>query len=307
MKFIFVFILALTAHICISQSSYNHVKHYANNTPETRLSDIRDSYVLADDVLLRQGPSSNHEVVRKLAIASPLKLISEDTATTTINGIKSNWYKAALEDETIGYIWGGLVAQNQFGSSQPGGVKFLLGLEKLIVEEDVDNNVAFYTQIRAVKNGKELDKYSIKHNYTTFDLSGMESYGFGTMNLGQAGVSGVHDILQIHAPCRGGCGCTTGDVYIAWDGTAFHYMTEAWGTADAQYSEGEGIIFPNSMHGEDGFIIRAINRVIWDETEDQAERLDKREQFLEYYIWDGIDLQKTARRTESIITEIDNF
>ncbi|MFK7756174.1 MAG: hypothetical protein AB8B53_04500 [Flavobacteriales bacterium] len=307
MKFLLSISLYLLSFLSIGQSTYDYVIHYANDTETTPLKDRRDSFILADDVLLRDGPGSDYKALESLSIGTPVKLLAKDTTTTTINGIKSNWYKAALPNETIGYIWGGLVAQNQFGSSQPGGVKFLLGLERLAVEEDMDNNVVFYTQIRAVKNGEELAKYSIKHNYTTFDLSGMESYGFGTTNLGMAGVTGVHDILRIHAPCRGGCGCSTGDVFIAWDGTEFHYMTEAWGTADAEYSEGEGIIFPNSMHGEEGFIIRAINRIIWDDTEDQTERKDMREEFLEYYIWNGTELQKTTRRTESIITEIENY
>ncbi len=313
MKLALSSILLLFTFTCSSQSSYNHVKHYANNAADTPLSNIRDSYILADDVLLRQGPGSDFEVVRKLSIASSVKLISEDTTTTTIKGIKSNWYKAALADNTIGFIWGGLVAQNQFGSSQPGGVKFLLGLEKLVTEPTTDelgntfDEVAFYTQIRAVKNGKEIAKYSVKNNYSTFDISSMESYGYGTANMGQSGVDNVNDIIRLHVPCRGGCGCSTGDVYIAWDGADFHFMAAAWGTADAQYSEGNGIGFPNAMGGEDGFIIKSINRIIWDETEDQTKRKDLREEYLEFYIWDGKKLQKTARRTESIITEIDNY
>jgi hypothetical protein len=83
-------------------------------------------------------------------------------------------------------------------------------------------------------------------------------------------------------------------------------MAEAWGTADAQYSEGSSIVFPNAMGGEDGFIIKLINRIIWDESEEGTEPKDLREEFMEYYIWDGKKLQKTARITESIITEIED-
>lgn len=312
MKLIFSIILFLVTTVSYSQSSYNHVKHYANNTSNTPLSDISDSYILADDVLFRQGPGSDFDVVRKLSISSSIKLISEDTTTTIINGIKSNWYRAALPDKTTGYVWGGLVAQNQFGSSQPGGVKFLLGLEKLVTEPTTNehgqtyDDIVFYTQIRAVKDGKEIAKHSVKNSHHTFDISSMESYGYGTVNLGQCGVEHVRDIIRLHVPCRGGCGCSTGDVFIAWNGTAFHFMAEAWGTADAQYSEGSSIVFPNAMGGEDGFIIKLINRIIWDESEEGTEPKDLREEFMEYYIWDGKKLQKTARRTESIITEIED-
>jgi len=315
MKFLLSLCVILSSVYCNAQSSYNTVKHYANDSDNTPLKDRRNSYVLADDVLLRSGPGSEFKVVESLSIGSVVKLLAQDTSTLSLNGVNSYWYSAALENGTRGYVWGGLVAQNQFGSSQPGGVKFFLGLEKLVKEEVTDesgntyDDVVFYTQIRAVENGKEIAKFSVKNNYQTFDLSAVESYGYGTTNLGPSGLSNVNDIIRLHVPCRGGCGCTTGDVYVVWDGAKFHYLTETWGTADAQYSEGDGIIFPNAINGEPGYIIRSVNRVLWDDYvgSKEDERVDQREEFLEYYIWNGKSLTSTGRKTESIIKDIEDY
>ncbi len=310
MKFLFSSLLTLIS-ICTVGQQYNEVVHYFSQDI-VNLDYLPDHYLLADRVLFRTCPNDSCDVMEQLSIGTSLKVLSGSNVKDTINGIISYWYHVRAKEKN-GYIWGGLIAQNHFGSSQNGKVKFVVGMEKIeqgIYKDPYDGQAYpqtyIYTQIRAYKDGEQLAKYSVK-SMRSYDLNNRESYGYGTCNLGKSGLNQVDDIIQLHIPCRGGCGCSTGDTYIGWNGSDFKFLIEAFGTADAQYSEGDGIIFPSNMKGEDGFIIRSINRVLFDETDDQEKRQDKREQYLEYYVWDGKKLNKTARRTESVITNIDNY
>lgn len=205
MKSTLSILFLICCYQALSQSYGNTLEHHTGEG-YSNINDIPDRDLLADDVLFRTCPNSGCELIRKLPIGTPLKILKKTENFDTINGVISNWYLVSI-DKITGYIWGGLIAQNQFGSSKPGGVKFVLGLEKIELEEPYDSisnhtykSTVFYTEIQAFKDGIQLAKYSQAMEHFFYDLSTHESYGYGT--------------------------------------------------ADAQYSEGDGIIFPSHMSGE---------------------------------------------------------
>jgi hypothetical protein len=108
-------------------------------------------YLLADDVALRDCPSAQCEQLTTLNIGTYVRLLAKTEHPQTINGVCSRWYKVKIGPQ-IGWIWGGLIAQKTMVSSIDPGLRFLFG------EAGEDTHGQQQYQIRAVKNGVEMDK-----------------------------------------------------------------------------------------------------------------------------------------------------
>ena len=113
-------------------------------------------------------------------------------------------------------------------------------------------------QIRAFKEGEELDRLSIlcPSNYFT-----------EIENVGSKGIKGVQDVIRMYVPCEGGCGCTTGYSYVFWDGKQLVHAGDFLGTADADYSEDVSLIFPSEMQGHWLYLIKYTDSVDWEKAE----------------------------------------
>ncbi len=112
-------------------------------------------YLMADDVALRDCPSAQCEQLTTLQIGTSVRLLAKSKTPQTINGIKSRWYKIKMGPQ-IGWIWGGLISQKTMVSQINPEVKFVFG------EAGVDYKGYKRFQVRAVKNGTEIDKIFIK-------------------------------------------------------------------------------------------------------------------------------------------------
>lgn len=108
-------------------------------------------YLLADDVALRDCPSVQCEQLTTLNIGTYVRLLAKTETPQTINNVCSRWYKIKMGPQ-IGWIWGGLIAQKTMVSTIDPELKFLFGE----AGESTDGQQQY--QIRAVKNGAELDQ-----------------------------------------------------------------------------------------------------------------------------------------------------
>lgn len=120
-------------------------------------------YLLADDVALRDCAAVQCEQLTTLKIGTKVRLLAKSDIPNTINGVTSRWYKVQMGPE-IGWIWGGLISQKTMISEQNPGVKFVFG------EAGVDFKGYKRFQIRAVKNGEEIDKLFVKSESLRHEL-----------------------------------------------------------------------------------------------------------------------------------------
>lgn len=212
------------------------------------------AYVLRDRVPLRSAPRTASAVVMQLAAGTRVYLDSLVAGETLeVEGVRSNWYQV-LAGEHRGYLWGGAIAQQSFGSTADPSVKFVAGMERYQSTEEGLLDIAY--RVVAVKAGKELDRIIVPSFAWGFDE---------VRNLGNSGLRSVDDMIALHVSCVGGCGCTAGDVLVFWSGGHFHHVADLTGPPDGVYSEGTSFIFPADMEGVADTIIRVTDYVV-DET-----------------------------------------
>lgn len=256
-------------------------------------------YLIADSVSLRAQPSATGKFLKALPVGTKLEVLERNKKDTLkVNGIYSNWYKVKTATD-IGWVWGGFIAQNVLGSNEDATIKFLIGYDH--VEEGVrgEGKVKYtyytpYIQVRVIKGGKEV-------GYATTKI--FKSRGYITVTqLGKRGVKNIHDIIIFDDPCEGGCGCSGGNVYFFWDGRKIAKAAAIYGTADAEFSSGQTIVFPSNTNGTPNFI------KIVDESIDQSFDYNaphstlKRVITTTYYTWNGDKLiESLAKKPEQQI------
>ncbi len=243
------------------------------------------NYTLGHNVSLRKGPSIHSSLVDTLPIGTRLKIYEQSEIIEVKQGISSHWYRVKTDDKT-GWIWGGLIAKQAFRSKKDRDVVFLCGFEKYIPYSNENSRGGAYYQIRAVKGGVEKEKIIVKS--FAWDFAEVS-------NIGAGGLSNVDDIITLRVPCRGGCGCSTGEIVVFWSKGKLHKVADLIGTPDGEYSEGSYLVFPNDMEGVSGQVIK-VSSLAGDEDE-EGEGLE-RLVIKEYYIWNGKKLLKLDKKTD---------
>jgi hypothetical protein len=247
-------------------------------------------YLLADSVNLRSCPSAVCEQVSELYIGQRIELLEQTEVVDTIRGIKAYWYKVKAGKRT-GFLWGGLIASAAQKSHTNPEVAFVFGLWE-IAPNQWGHPQACY-QIRAFQGHQEIAKYQLLDWY-------IEPGSF--KNHGNCGLA-VGDILSLRIPCRGGCGCTAGDLYIFWNGREFSYTEALLGTGDAWASEWTNYIFPIHMEGIAGVVIRQADLFV-DELSDGRY---KRKIVKDYFVWNGHKLVPWLKRGKETSFYIDTL
>ena len=275
MKIITSFLLCLFSITAFSQENIRLVWVVTSNY--TFEGDCEKRYLLADNVSLRDAPSTDGKVIASLPIGAELVLYEASQEMYVSSGIESQWYKTKHNGKE-GWIWGGLLASYSSGSNADPSVKFLGGIARTTFDVEWGYDKRVY-QIRAVRDGKELDRIDL----LTFGLTFSQ-----LSNIGNRGID-VDDILYLHVPCDEGCGCSTGDIVVFWNEGKFNHVADLISTADADYSTNVGFIFPSEMEGKEGYIIKRLNDY------DDPEELYERGFILRYiedsyWIWDGTKL-----------------
>lgn len=120
-------------------------------------------YLLGNDIALRDCASSQCEQLTTLKIGTNVRLLAKSETAEIINGVKSRWYKIKMGPQ-VGWIWGGFISQKTMVSQVNPEIKFVFG------EAGVDYKGYKRFQIRAVKNGTEIDKIYVKSENLNHNL-----------------------------------------------------------------------------------------------------------------------------------------
>ena len=239
-------------------------------------------YALADSVNIRKCPTLNCEKTGILRIGQRMILKKMSEKIDTINEIKSYWYKIQTENNS-GWIFGSFIAQQAFGSVSDPSVKFVYGLKGF--DHNENWSIKIY-QIRAIKNNKEIDRIEFPI-YTTYINS--------IKTIGNQGLNNLKDVIVIDIPCVGGCGCTTGELVIFWNGEKFSKVEELLGSADAWASDSKRFIYPTDMEGIENTIVKVSELYIEEISEDKIKRGITKE----YFKWNGNELiSDLTKKTE---------
>ena len=132
-------------------------------------------YLLGDNVALRDCASVQCEKLTTLKIGTNVRLLAKSESAQSINGITSRFYKIKMGPQ-VGWIWGGLISQKTMTSHINPEIKFVFG------EAGVDFKGYKRFQIRAVKNGKEINKIfvaseTLSHNLISLLEKKENTYG----------------------------------------------------------------------------------------------------------------------------------
>lgn len=120
-------------------------------------------YLLGDDVALRDCASVHCEKLTTINIGTRVRLLAKSETSQTINGVTSRFYKIKMGPQ-VGWIWGGLISQKTMVSQINPEIKFVFG------EAGVDYKGYKRFQVRAVRNGAEIDKIFVKSETLSHEL-----------------------------------------------------------------------------------------------------------------------------------------
>ena len=175
MKSILVFAVVLFTSVMSAQNKEVTFDVYTTSAIKA------SRYLLANDVSLRDCPYINCEKLTTIRIGTNVRLLAKSKTPITINGVTSRWYKVKMGPQT-GWIWGGLISQKTMVSQMNPEVKFLFG------EAGLDHKGNTQFQLRAVKNGTEIDKIvissqNINHDTVSLLNNAKETYNADVINL----------------------------------------------------------------------------------------------------------------------------
>lgn len=225
------------------------------HTPRTQYlfpEEAPRSYILGNNVALREAPSRSGKVVTTLNAGTTVFIEEGTTDTMVMNGVGSHWYRVTTGDRQ-GWTWGGDIAQVAFGSTADATVKFVGGIDHITPSDTGTYDHSY--RLVALKDGKEIDRIVVRSFAWGFEM---------VSNLGDRGLHAVDDIIALNVPCVGGCGCTTGDVLVFWSGGRFHHAADLMGSPDGEFSTNVSFIFPADMEGLPELIVR--EELSYDET-----------------------------------------
>ena len=157
-------------------------------------------YLLGDDVALRDCASIQCEKLTTLKIGTNVRLLAKSESPQTINGITSRFYKIKMGPQ-IGWIWGGLISQNTMVSQMNPEIKFVFG------EAGMDYKGYKRFQIRAVKNGKEVDRIFVKSETIHHDLVSIINKKNNTYGA---------DVIMLCNPDAASCDVTSTNAYVVF-------------------------------------------------------------------------------------------
>ncbi len=265
--------LCLTAFSTVFAQTIPEVS-FNTMTPTTSIDQMSYEYLMADHVHLRATPSTKGEKVALLPIGTKLTLWEKSEQEEIINGIKSHWYRVSIGSDS-GWIWGGLIAQNTFGSEAYHDVKFVYGVESALT--NTDGVVEQKHQLRAFKNGIQLDKIV---------FNGQQATPLEFQNIGNKGLFNVEDIIRFKTPNALDAE-TTGNLYIFWNNGKFTNIANLADYSDVDYTKTESFIFPSDMEGVKNTLVLETFITDHNTVTDAAKK-----RIVSHYAWNGYKLTK---------------
>ncbi|WP_452219993.1 SH3 domain-containing protein [Lacinutrix salivirga] len=197
-----------TAVLCLGTFFFTNAQEIVFDTYADASASKATKYLLADDVALRDCPSSFCQKLTTVTIGTKVRLLAKSDEPQTLNGITSSWYKIKLGPDT-GWVWGGLIAQKTMSSKVDNEVKFVFGEES--VKNTFGESQKKRYQIRAIKNGQEIDKIVIKLD------------SINATEVANIGNKGVDDIIILNNPERESCEVDTTTDYVVFKNNKLQY------------------------------------------------------------------------------------
>jgi len=245
-----------------------------------------DAYLFADNVNIRETPSTKAKVVANLSIATPVKVISKTDDTLTVNGYNTCWYKISFDkngSKKTGYVWGGFISAVTTTTTNDSGNKvyFLYAITEYSEEK------RFTSTIKAVIDGKIVSSVSFSPEHTD-QLKGIYGYDISGKIMSNKGLDDVKKIVVISF-LYPACGYSNGDDIVFWNGKELIYGTESPKVSEAGiFNFSSELIFPTDQGGKPNMIIRKEESITYDEEGNVSSSSMKKIE----YIWDGKKLVK---------------
>ena len=245
-----------------------------------------DAFLFADNVNIRETPSTKAKVIANLSIATPVKIISKTDDTLTVNGYNTYWYKISFDkngSKKTGYVWGGFISAFTTTTTNDSGnnVCFLFTIT------EYSEKIGFTASLKAVVNGKIVSTVSFKP-HDTDQNNGIYSYDIDGKIMSNKGLENVKKIIVISF-LYPACGYSNGDVIVFWNGKNLIYGTEAPSVSEAGiFNFSSELIYPTDLEGKPNKVIRKEETVNYDDEGNISSNSMKKIE----YIWDGKKLVK---------------
>ncbi|WP_405382924.1 SH3 domain-containing protein [Maribacter sp. LLG6340-A2] len=246
---------------------------------EIPAEELTYEYLLAHKVFLREKPSVRSKKVTLLDIGTKMVLWEKSLYAKEIDGIKSHWYRVTTGDQT-GWVWGGMIAQKSFGSIADNQVKFVYGYESSTKNEAGVIETAY--QLRAFKNGQQLDKIVFDSLYAT---------PVHIENHGSLGLFNVEDVITVDL-ADADTGYQIGKSYVFWNNGRFKKVADLIDYADTNYLKTEHFVFPSDMQGVKSTILLKTTITKNIKSLNDALAQDNVEFITTPYVWNGSKLIK---------------
>lgn len=197
-----------TAGLFLATFFFTNAQEITFDTYSNASASKATKYLLADDVALRDCPSSFCQKLTTVNIGTKVRLLEKSDTPETLNGISSSWYKVKLGPDT-GWVWGGLIAQKTINSKVDNAVKFVFGEES--IKNTFGESKAKRYQIRAIKNGQQIDKIVIK----------LDSINHKAVaNIGNQGLS---DVITLNNTTGESCDIEQASNYVVFKDNKLQY------------------------------------------------------------------------------------
>ena len=246
-------------------------------------------FTLVSDANLREKSNTQSNVITKLAIATPVEIVSVSTDSLSLRGVKLPWVQVRVrptgKPEQIGYLWGGFLAlaniQTPNEEYMPNaGVQFLTGVSAY---DEAKHQIT--VQVRAAKDGKELSKCEFT---TNGDLSYYPSFEviFESFPKVKAVLS-----VNYYYPA---CGYPSGNNLLFWqENNQLVKVLETSSVSDGGvFYDSEEFILPSQRGGIGDHIIVTHDHSEFEEKGDDMVRT-KQSFGIVLYKWNGVKLVKT--------------
>ena len=240
--------------------------------------DRKTAYLLADRVNIRAKASPKATVIAQLPIGKKVKILSTRVGESlTINGYKQKWCKVEFKDNQKikrGFVWAGLLSLIAIKKEE----QFLFGVEKIVSKKFMND---YMVQLRAAKNGKELDKIVFKAigddaNYLNYKITDGK------------GLKNVKNIIKISFSADI-CDYPNGSAYIFWTGKQFIMAgdDDKMQPSVGCFYDNIELVFPTDKGGKSGKMIAVRTYHDEEENENSKPKVTKT-----VFHWDGKQMKR---------------
>lgn len=243
-------------------------------------------FTMVTDANLREKSNTQSNVISKLAIATPIEIVSVSTDSLLLRGVKLPWVQVRTKTtpERTGYLWGGFLAlaniQTPNEEYMPNaGVQYLTGV---VAYDEAKHQIT--VQVRAAKDGKELSKCEF---VTNGDLSYYPSFEvlFEPLQKVKAVLS-----VNYYYPA---CGYPSGNNLLFWQEN--NQMTKVLETSSVSdggvFYDAEEFILPSQRGGIGDHIIVTHDHSEFEERGEEMVRSMQKFGIV-VYKWNGVKLTK---------------